>query len=312
MGEQFLALLQIVIPIFIVMGAGFGLRKIGLLSAEADQSLIRIVIFALTPSLAFDTIVGNEALQKPENWLLPPMLGFGSIFIGILLSRLVLPLLKFRTNAQKRTFVFTSAIQNYGYIPLPLCLPLFGRETMGVLFAFTLGVELAFWSIALQQLKGTGLRPHWRDFLNPVIIAIVSAMILNALGARQWMPETVKHTFHMLGVCAVPLGLLLSGALIADYLNRQTLAAGGRTILIAVLLRNGVLASLLMAGALWLPVDDTIRHVLVLQAAMPAAIFPIILTKVNDGDVPTALHVVLGTSLVGLITIPLWLSWALH
>ena len=50
---------------------------------------------------------------------------------------------------------------------------------------------------------------------------------------------------------------------------------------------------------------------LILQAAMPSAIFPIVVTKVHHGDVPTALQVVLGTSLVGLITIPLWLGFGL-
>ncbi len=60
------------------------------------------------------------------------------------------------------------------------------------------------------------------------------------------------------------------------------------------------------------PFDKDLKAILVLQAAMPAAIFPIVVTKVHDGDVPTALQVVLGTSLVGLFAIPLWISLGLH
>lgn len=45
---------------------------------------------------------------------------------------------------------------------------------------------------------------------------------------------------------------------------------------------------------------------------MPAAIFPIVVTKVHHGDMPTALRVVLGTSIIGLITTPLRIGFGLH
>ena len=60
------------------------------------------------------------------------------------------------------------------------------------------------------------------------------------------------------------------------------------------------------------PLDITLKSVLIVQAAMPAAIFPIVVTKVYHGDMPTALQVALGTSLIGLITIPLWTGFGLQ
>ena len=51
---------------------------------------------------------------------------------------------------------------------------------------------------------------------------------------------------------------------------------------------------------------------MVLQAAMPAAVFPIILARHYQGDPPTALRVVIGTSVVGLVTIPLWIRFGMH
>jgi malate permease and related proteins len=76
--------------------------------------------------------------------------------------------------------VFTTSLHNYGYIPLPLCDALFDRDTMGVLFAYYLGVELAFWSIAVAQLTDHAERGSWRGALNPPIIAIPTAIFLNA------------------------------------------------------------------------------------------------------------------------------------
>jgi malate permease and related proteins len=60
------------------------------------------------------------------------------------------------------------------------------------------------------------------------------------------------------------------------------------------------------------PFDLTLKSVLVIQAAMPAAIFLIVVAKAHHGYMPTALRVVLGTSAIGLITIPLWIGFGLQ
>ena len=309
---RFAFLLQIVAPVFVIIALGYGMRKIGILSSEADRSLTRLVVTLLAPSLALDTIIGNEALSNPANWILPPILGFGSIVLGIVTSICGAKLFRIPEGMPRRTFVFTASLQNYGYIPLPLCQALFDRDTMAVLFAFYLGVELAFWSIALMQLTGHAEPGNWRRVINPPIVAIPSAILLNALGAKQWIPASIQTTFHLLAVCAVPLALLLSGALIADYINKDSLRHGSRAISASFVVRIGILPALILLFTKVAPLDVALKSVLVVQAAMPAAIFPIVVTKVHHGDMPTALQVVLGTSLIGLLSIPLWIGFGLH
>jgi malate permease and related proteins len=211
-----------------------------------------------------------------------------------------------------RTFVFTTSLHNYGYIPLPLCNALFDRETMGVFFAFFLGVELAFWSVAVAQLTGHPEKGGWLRAINAPIIAIPTAIALNALGAKTWLPPSVSTTFHLLAVCAVPLGLLLSGALIADFVNWESLRHGRRTIVASTAVRILAMPALMMTFTRFAPLDLNLKAVLVVQAAMPAAIFPIVVTRAHHGDMPTALRVVLGTSAIGLITIPLWIGLGLQ
>ncbi|MFZ4683338.1 MAG: AEC family transporter [Terrimicrobiaceae bacterium] len=308
---QFLFLLQIVAPVFVVMLAGYFMRKISVLTAEADRSLTRVVVVLLAPCLAFDTIVGNEVLANPANWILPPVLGFASVVLGIMAARLGARIFRIPEGTKRRTFVYTTSLQNYGYIPLPLCAALFDRDTMGVLFAFYLGVEIAFWSVALWQLTGHAERGSWWRAVNPPMVAIPVAILLNALSAEKWIPAAVDTTFHLLGACAVPMALLLSGALIADHLNKESLRHSSRTISAATVIRIGVVPILILLFARLVPLDHPLKAVLVLQAAMPAAIFPIVVTKAHDGDVPVALQVVIGTSLIGLITIPLWLGFGM-
>jgi predicted permease len=51
--------------------------------------------------------------------------------------------------------------------------------------------------------------------------------------------------------------------------------------------------------------------VLVVQAAMPAAVFPIVLARHYGGQPLVAVQVVLATTALGLLVIPLWLSLGL-
>ena len=114
-----LRLLQLVLPVFLVMGAGYAMRRARILTEEADQSLLGVLIKLFVPCLALDVIIGNEALVRPANLFLPPAAGFASLAAGLGLSLLVAKWF-LKGDAVKRTFACTTGLQNYGYIPLPL------------------------------------------------------------------------------------------------------------------------------------------------------------------------------------------------
>jgi hypothetical protein len=47
--------------------------------------------------------------------------------------------------------------------------------------------------------------------------------------------------------------------------------------------------------------------VIVIQAAMTSAVFPIVMSRHYGGDPATAVRAVVSTSVLGLVTIPWWL-----
>jgi predicted permease len=113
---------------------------------------------------------------------------------------------------------------------------------------------------------------------------------------------------HWLGQCAIPLALLLIGAIVADYFPELR---GGRSVRVftaAVLVRLVILPPIFFALAKWLPCSIEMKRVMIVQGAMSSAVLPIALAKHFGGDTRTALQVVLGTSVVGLIAIPLWIQ----
>jgi predicted permease len=64
----------------------------------------------------------------------------------------------------------------------------------------------------------------------------------------------------------------------------------------------------MLAIARWLPCPIELRRIIVIQAAMPCAVIPVVLSKHYGGDPATSMRIVLVTSVFGLLTIPLWIQ----
>jgi len=293
--NEFLTVLTAVLPVFAIMGIGLWLRWRGWLSADADASLMRVTINLLLPSLIFDSVLGNAALRRPENLLLPPLVGFGMVAVGVGVAWLFAGVAGLRTKSEQRTFAFLTGLQNYGYLAIPLCVTLFDSGTTGVLFVHNVGPETAMWTLGVAMLSGRGLAGGWKKIINAPLAALLLA------------GKIILTVIHWFGQSAIPLALLLIGAIVADHLEEARGGRAVRVVVVAALVRMGVMPVLFLLLAKFLPCSLELKRVLVLQGALPSAVLPIVLAKHYGGDARTAVQVALGTSVVGLLTIPLWI-----
>ena len=304
-----------VLPVFGLMAVGFGLRLFQWLTREGDQSLLRVCVNLLLPALIFDSVLGNRALQRPENLVLPPLVGVLMVLAGLAVAWLAAPCTGLASAGERRTFVLTAGLQNYSYVPLPLCLQLFDPGTVGVLLVQVVGAEVTLWTVGIAVLSGGGWQGSWRRVLNAPLLALILALILNGLSRHFPPPEfllapgrVLLTALHWLGQSAIPLALLIIGAVVADHLPEMRGGRCAQVMAMAVVVRLLVMPVLFMLLAKYLPCSTELRRVIVVEGAMSSAVLPIALTKHYGGDPRTALQVVLCTSLAGLLTIPLWIE----
>lgn len=309
--SEFQTVLGAVLPVFGIIGVGLLIRKLNWLTEEADQSLLRVNINLLVPCLILDSTLGNTALAEWRNLLLGPAVGFGTVALGMALAAVARPLHGLREPRAARTFAVSVGIYNYGYVPIPLALLLFDKATVGVLMVLMVGVETALWTLGVMGLTGHRPGRDWRKILSAPLIAVAVALVLNALGWNNAVPKTVLTGLHWLGQCAIPMALILIGAVVADHVHEFHSKSGWRTMGVAVLLRVGLLPLAFLLLAKYLPASVELKRVIVLEAAMPAAVFPIVMARHYGGDTATALRVVFSTSLVSLVTIPFWIRFGL-
>ena len=305
--NQTTTILNAVVPVFGVMGLGVFIRKLNWLTEEADKSLMRVCVNILLPCLILDKSLGNPALSQPSNLLLAPLIGYAVVALGMLIAYWAKPLHGLREISEQRTFAVTVGMHNYGYVPLPLALLLFDQATAGVLFLHIIGVEMAMWTLGVMVLSG-GTARDWRKLINAPLIAIVLAVVFNALGWNTSVPQVVGTGVHWLGGCAIPLALILIGAIMADHIGDFHSAHGWRVMATGVFLRIGLLPLVFLLVAKFIPMTTEHQRVLVLEAAMPTAVFPVVLAKLYKGDPATAMRAVLSTAVVSLVTIPLWIK----
>ena len=301
-------LLALVVPVFALIGVGVVVRRVHWIEGEAETSLIRIVVNLCYPALIFESVAGNTALRSPGNLLLPPLVGFGITFLGIRAGLIMAKAIGLQVGTGLRTFALAVGITNYGYLPLPIMEGIWGPESRGVLLVHNVGVEVAIWTVGLLVLSGQSLREGWRRLVSPMIITLALAVVCNLAGFTPHLPKVATDLVHALGICGVPLGLMMTGVSLASFLDEPRHLFDAKIAGAAAALRLGVLPLALILLAKYLPCSVELKRVIIVQAAMPVAMVSVILARLYGGNPRTAVQIVLGTTAVGIFTIPLWIS----
>lgn len=307
--ESLLAILAAVLPVYLLMALGGGAWRFGWFGQSGEQILTRLAVNLFFPCLILDRVIGNERLQEPAAVAGAAGLGFGLVALSMLLCMLAARLFGLRKGEGRRTFGLAAGLQNYGFVALPVIDALFNRETVGVMFVFNIGVELAMWTVGVGMLTGLRNAPL-RLILSPPLIAILFGLSLNFTGLHAWWPSLLADTAYLAGQCAVPVSLVAIGALVFSLLGREH--TSWRTAGVGVGMRCALLPVLFLLPALLLPLSVDLQRVLVVQAAMPAAIFSLVLARLHGGHPQTAIEVIVATKVVSIITTPLWIALGLH
>ena len=301
------SLFILILPVFALIAVGVALRRFHWIEGAAEASMIRLVVQVCMPCLVFDTILGNTSLRDPANLLLPPLAGFVTTVAGLGVAYFVGLRIGLGKGTGLRTFALSAGICNYAYLPLPIVGGIWGEKAQGVVLVHNMGVELALWSVGLLVLTGASPLEGWRRLVSPMLLTLVAAVAINVTGLAPQVPGFVRSIAHSLGVCAVPLGVVMTGVNLAGYLDTPSKLLHRNVAIGACMVRLAILPALMLGFAYALPCSVELKRVLAVEAAMPAAVIPIIIAQYYGGQPLTAVQVVLSTTAAGLVTCPLWI-----
>lgn len=311
---NFANILLAAIPVFLIVAVGYCVRVFGAVNDDSEKSIMKLVVNVLYPCFIISRIPGNQALQQVDVVVSAVAAGFGLTVVALLIAKGLGHAMKIDPVDGINTFCVATAIQNYGFIPIPLIEALFGdsaTETLGVLFVHNLGLELAMWTIAIVLLSGT-MKGAWRRLFNGPTIAIAVGLLLNFAGLHELIPTFVSKAIYDIGQCSIPMGLILAGATMAGVIQREKWKLDPQVIFGALGIRFAIMPAIFLLAASFVSFSPELRNVLLVEAAMPTAIFPIVLAKHFGGKPAIAVQVCIVTTLASLAMTPLILLLALH
>lgn len=318
---SFAVILGAILPVYFLVGAGFALRALKVVTPEMEKGMLKLVIHCLYPCLILDKTLGNSLVRQLDVLAWGIALGFGLVILGMGVAYLTGRGLGLQPGTGRRTFCVAVGTQNFGYIAIPLLGALFvmgGDERVyGVLFIHSLGVEIALWVVGVMIMTGSALG-NPKQLINGPTVSVVLGVLLSYTGAWQFLDASgggvagasVRQTMSWMGACAFPMGLILIGATMCDLVGKEKISpkiAGG-----ALLVRIALMPVIFLVAAKFLPLIPELKQVLLVQASMPAAVSPIFVARHYGGSPGVAVQAVIATSIVALVTMPLWISWGME
>ncbi len=208
-------ILLIVLPVFIVIAVGFGLKKKGILSQEFIYQLNRLVFYVALPLLLFHKISSAEFSESFNPTLIMGVVGATALtFSWTYLYGLVRKYPVHRIGA----FSQASSRSNVAYIALAICFNAYGEDGLaaaGIIAGFMVpAMNVLSVLVLLLPMKNQdhGMdRSFWlQQFsLNPLIIASFAGITWSFLELQ--MPAVVERSLSILTGMALPLALLSIG-----------------------------------------------------------------------------------------------------
>ena len=287
-------LFSIVAPLYVCAGIGFGWVKSG--RVFPTSQITELIMGIGAPCLVFSRLV---ELSVPAE-AMARLFGAALLAVGacLALGALALRLARLPLSA----FLPAVTFGNTGNMGLPVALFAFGEPGLALAvcyFAatascqFSIGVAISSGRLSLRELSRT-----------PLILAVALAAIV--IATRVSVPEWIARTTGILGDFTIPLMQITLGASLATLRARglsRSLALGA--------LRMGMGLSVGFALAELLALEGIARSVLIVNGAMPAAVFNYLIAQRYGRRPEEVASVVMLSTLLAFGTLPLLLALVL-
>ena len=307
-----MSIISIIMPLILVALLGFVCAKSQWLNRTQIDALSKFTFYLSIPAFLF-----YQMAQANFSEQISPAL-FAAFYLPVLCCYCVAWLSHYFLIERKKTsstagsavFSLGASYSNTVIIGLPILLTLFGEKALGIIFLIiTFHSALLFTltsAISSFSAKGSnafnGKEIIKQNLKNPLVVSISTGLVVNLLGIE--LPTILADSLMLMGKPAISLALFILGASLAYYHVRDKLFSIG----IASLIKLVLLPALVLLTSQYLfqlsPLSVT---VLVILSACPTGVNAYLIAKTHQQEQQTVAGTVVMTTLLSMITIPLWL-----
>jgi predicted permease len=300
-------LVRTIVPILLLIGAGFFSRKMRFLRSGDERVFSAYVYYFALPALFFVNIVETSFVQGETLKFM--LAGIVPVLVALAIFLFLYVLVRFPKNILYLLMVST-VFGSLGFFGIPFVTFAFATEGehLGTLAAASISPISVTTSITLLELYKLEKSTVWEGLKrvlkrlskNPLILSILSGMLLSLVGVE--LPLPISTSLHMLGGTTSTVAIFMLGVFL--YGRRYTNIANAFGL---SLLRMVFLPIVAFLTTLLFNLPSLERSTLILIHGMPIAISMIVLSERYDFHKETIASLILISSLGAGLYLNLWL-----
>lgn len=299
-------IIETVVPIFLLIGAGLLSRRIGVLRSGDERVLNVYVYYFALPALF---LVNVAETRFTTETLILLLAGVTPILIVIMVYTFLYLVLRFERSTLYLLILCTifGSLAFFGIPFITFAFPTDGERLATISAAFISAVSVTI-SLTILELHRLGESPRSKAMKNvslrlsrnPLILSILFGVVLSFVGAE--IPIPLSASLHMLGgttstVAVFMLGVSLYGRKYTNITKAFKLS----------LLRIAYLPMIAVLSTRLFTVTGTESSILVLMHGMPVAISLIVLSERYDFHKETITSLILVSTFFSTVYLNLWL-----
>ena len=290
--------MQAMMFLMILTGAFF--RKRGLITAEGRKSLTNIVVHLILPCNIL------YAFSRADSSLFSSLMAVVIMAVVLQLAWYVLSKVLWKKMPESRRGVMRYAFQfsNCGFLGNPVIEGLYGSQGLIYASIYLIPIRIFMWSIGLesfQEKSGSFLETMRKIATHPCILATAAGVLWMFFPVT--LPEFLQNTIYGLNQCLTPFTMLIIGSILAEANLKEMFC---RDIYVLSLLRLVIQPLIALGLCRMLHLETLVAEVVTVLVAMPVASTTAILASQHDCDATFASNAVVFTTVLSLITIPLF------
>jgi len=281
----------ILLPLFILISSGFIMGRLAKLS---EDTLVRVLTDFFMPVLVFSSLYRSPVSAGDMKNL------SGAVLVMVIITLTAALIYARLTGIDKRPFIPPIIFMNSGFLGIPVMQLWGGNRAMNIIIIydqiqtfliFTLGYLILEGGFSIQGIKAS--------IKSPILWAVITGFSANILNIP--IPEVLLGTLSFAGSAALPLAAFVLGHSLSGR-KKETVSIhvfGGIFLRVVIGFLSGIIAVKIFG------LTGIIKTVIIVTGALPAAIFAYILPARLGFNSSTPREIVIISTILGVITIPL-------
>lgn len=293
-------LFQLMGTMFFLMLVGVLLRLTGLIDDRAKKSLTDIILYAILPCNIIKAFSSNISGCGAEDFATILIIAIAVQVMALFISKFLYGFIK---KGKKEVYQYGTVCSNSGFLGNPIAEGVFG--TTGLMYAavFLIPQRIVMWSagVSFFSKEDNRVETYKKVLTHPCMVATYIGLLIMIFNFK--IPSFINGAITALSNCTTAMTMVYVGTILVDInikklINLQQIYFS--------FIRLIAMPFVVYVVCFIAKIDPLISGVCVLLTGMPAGSTTSLLAAKYEADEDAAAQSVVFTTILSIITIPIW------